>query len=103
VRPYLEKNSSQKQTGEVAQGVGSEFKFQYHKKCRFLGLIPALPRQTLGVDSINLWLNKLARKDAHSSWRSSGLATLPSALEEAQMGDLTLGALSVGCSISPAT
>jgi hypothetical protein len=31
VRPFLEKNSSQKRTGGVAQGVGLEFKPQYHK------------------------------------------------------------------------
>jgi hypothetical protein len=33
VRPYLEKkNLSQKRAGKVAQGVGPEFKPQYHKK-----------------------------------------------------------------------
>jgi hypothetical protein len=31
VRPYLEKNLSQKRTGGVVQGVGPEFKPQYHK------------------------------------------------------------------------
>jgi hypothetical protein len=30
--PYLEKNPSQKWTGGMAQGVGPEFKPQYHKK-----------------------------------------------------------------------
>jgi hypothetical protein len=32
VRPYLEKNPSQKKADGVAQGVGPEFKTQYHKK-----------------------------------------------------------------------
>jgi hypothetical protein len=32
VRPYLEKNPSQKRAGGVAQGVGPEFKPQYCKK-----------------------------------------------------------------------
>jgi hypothetical protein len=32
VRPYLEKNPSQKRAGGVAQGVGPEFKSQYCKK-----------------------------------------------------------------------
>jgi hypothetical protein len=32
MRPYLEKTSSQKRAGGVAQGIGSEFKSQYHKK-----------------------------------------------------------------------
>jgi hypothetical protein len=30
------KNPSQKKAGGVAQGVGTEFKFQYHKKKSFL-------------------------------------------------------------------
>jgi hypothetical protein len=32
MRPYLEKNLSQKWAGGVAQGVGPEFKTQYCKK-----------------------------------------------------------------------
>jgi hypothetical protein len=32
MRPYLEKNLSQKGAGGVAQGVGPEFKLQHHKK-----------------------------------------------------------------------
>jgi hypothetical protein len=32
LRPYPEKNPSQKKAGEVAQGVGPEFKLQYSKK-----------------------------------------------------------------------
>jgi hypothetical protein len=32
VRPYIEKNPSQKRAGGVAQGVGPEFKPQYCKK-----------------------------------------------------------------------
>jgi hypothetical protein len=32
VRPYLEKNPSQKRTGGVAQGIGPGFKPQYRKK-----------------------------------------------------------------------
>jgi hypothetical protein len=32
VRPYLKKKHSQKRTGGVTQGVGLEFKPQYHKK-----------------------------------------------------------------------
>jgi hypothetical protein len=32
VRPYLKKTPSQKRAGGVAQGVGPEFKPQYHKK-----------------------------------------------------------------------
>jgi hypothetical protein len=32
VRPFLEKNPSQKRAGGVAQGVGPEFKPQYCKK-----------------------------------------------------------------------
>jgi hypothetical protein len=32
MRPYFKKNPSQKRTGGVAQGVGPEFKNQYHKK-----------------------------------------------------------------------
>jgi hypothetical protein len=32
LRPYLEKNPSQKKAGGVAQGVGLEFKPQYCKK-----------------------------------------------------------------------
>jgi hypothetical protein len=32
MRPDLEKNPSQKRVGGVAQGVGPEFKPQYHKK-----------------------------------------------------------------------
>jgi hypothetical protein len=31
-RPYLEKSSSQIMASGMAQGVGSEFKLQYHKK-----------------------------------------------------------------------
>jgi hypothetical protein len=31
-RPYLKKKTPQKRTGGVAQGVGSEFKPQYHQK-----------------------------------------------------------------------
>jgi hypothetical protein len=31
VRPYLEKNPSQKRAGRVAQGAGPEFKPQYLK------------------------------------------------------------------------
>jgi hypothetical protein len=30
VRPHLEKNPSQKRAGGVAQGIGPEFKLQYH-------------------------------------------------------------------------
>jgi hypothetical protein len=33
-RPYLGKNLSQKRTGEVAQGVGPEFKPQYCKNTK---------------------------------------------------------------------
>jgi hypothetical protein len=32
VRPYLEKTHHKKRAGGVAQGVGPEFKLQYHKK-----------------------------------------------------------------------
>jgi hypothetical protein len=32
MRPYLEKNPSQKRAGGMAQGVVPEFKPQYHKK-----------------------------------------------------------------------
>jgi hypothetical protein len=32
VKPYLEKNPSQKRAGGVAQGIGPEFKPQYQKK-----------------------------------------------------------------------
>jgi hypothetical protein len=32
MRPYLEKNSSPKRIGGVAQGVGPEFKLQYCQK-----------------------------------------------------------------------
>jgi hypothetical protein len=32
MRPYFEKNLSQKRAGGVAQGMGPEFKPQYHKK-----------------------------------------------------------------------
>jgi hypothetical protein len=32
MRPYLEKNSSPKRAGGVAQDVGPELKPQYHKK-----------------------------------------------------------------------
>jgi hypothetical protein len=32
LRPYLEKNLSQKRGGGMAQGVGLEFKKQYHRK-----------------------------------------------------------------------
>jgi hypothetical protein len=32
MRPYLDKNPSQKRAGGVAQGVGPEFKPQYCKK-----------------------------------------------------------------------
>jgi hypothetical protein len=32
VAPYLKKNPLQKRAGGVAQGVGPEFKPQYHKK-----------------------------------------------------------------------
>jgi hypothetical protein len=32
MRPYLEKKLSQKRAGRVAEGVGPEFKPQYHKK-----------------------------------------------------------------------
>jgi hypothetical protein len=31
LRPYLEKNPSQKRTGGMAQGVGPEFKPQYYQ------------------------------------------------------------------------
>jgi hypothetical protein len=37
VRPYLEKKKSQKRAGEVAQGVGPEFKPQYCKKMKYNG------------------------------------------------------------------
>jgi hypothetical protein len=32
MRPYLEKKPPQRRSDGVAQGVGSEFKQQYHKK-----------------------------------------------------------------------
>jgi hypothetical protein len=32
MRPYLQKNPSQKRAGGVAQGVGLKFKPQHHKK-----------------------------------------------------------------------
>jgi hypothetical protein len=32
MRPYLEKTLHKKRAGRVAQGVGPEFKSQYHKK-----------------------------------------------------------------------
>jgi hypothetical protein len=32
MKPYLKKKKSQKRSGGVAQGVGPEFKPQYHKK-----------------------------------------------------------------------
>jgi hypothetical protein len=32
IRPYLEKHTSQKSTGGAAQGVGPDFKPQYHEK-----------------------------------------------------------------------
>jgi hypothetical protein len=32
MRPYLEKNHHKNRAGGVAQGVGPEFKSQYHKK-----------------------------------------------------------------------
>jgi hypothetical protein len=32
LKPYLEKNPLQKRAGGVAQGVGTEFKPQYHHK-----------------------------------------------------------------------
>jgi hypothetical protein len=32
MRPYLEKNPSQKRAGGVALGVGPQFKSQHHKK-----------------------------------------------------------------------
>jgi hypothetical protein len=32
IRPYLEKTLHKKRVGAVAQGVGPEFKPQYHKK-----------------------------------------------------------------------
>jgi hypothetical protein len=32
MKPYLEKTPHKKRTGGVAQGVGPEFKPQYHKK-----------------------------------------------------------------------
>jgi hypothetical protein len=34
VRPYLAKNPSQKKADGVTQGIGTEFKPQYHKKKR---------------------------------------------------------------------
>jgi hypothetical protein len=34
MRPYLKTSPSKKGAGEVAQGVGLEFKLQYHKKER---------------------------------------------------------------------
>jgi hypothetical protein len=38
LRPYLEKNPSQKRAGVVVQGVGPEFKPHYHKNKRNLSL-----------------------------------------------------------------
>jgi hypothetical protein len=32
VRPYLKKTHHKKRAGEVAQGIGLEFKFENHKK-----------------------------------------------------------------------
>jgi hypothetical protein len=37
VSPYLEKHASEKWAGGVAQGVGPEFKPQYHKKKKNYG------------------------------------------------------------------
>jgi hypothetical protein len=34
VSPYLEKHTTKKRAGGVAQGVGPEFKPQYHKKIK---------------------------------------------------------------------
>jgi hypothetical protein len=39
MRPYLEKNPSQKRAGGVAQGVGPEFKPQYHTQKKVLDTI----------------------------------------------------------------
>jgi hypothetical protein len=53
LRPYLEKNPSQKRAGGVAQGVDSEFKSQYHKKANVLNTPPhrnhSLAKLTLNV------------------------------------------------------
>jgi hypothetical protein len=40
MRPYLEKNPSQKRAGGVAQGVGPEFKPHYHKRPGVQILVP---------------------------------------------------------------
>jgi hypothetical protein len=37
VRPYLEKNPSQKRAGGLAPGIGPEFKPQYHQKKKVWG------------------------------------------------------------------
>jgi hypothetical protein len=34
MRPYLEKTHHKKRAGDVAQGVGPEFKLQYYKKTK---------------------------------------------------------------------
>jgi hypothetical protein len=39
MRPYLEKNLSQKRAGGVVQGIGPEFKPQYYKKKKKNGFI----------------------------------------------------------------
>jgi hypothetical protein len=50
VRPYLEKKTSQKRAGGMAQGVGPEFKHQYHTHKIFLIALPCdLASPLLGI------------------------------------------------------
>jgi hypothetical protein len=51
VRPYLEKNPSQKRAGGVAQGEALEFKPQYHKK-RCNDLLPLIGQVLLRAYSV---------------------------------------------------
>jgi hypothetical protein len=61
-RPYLEKTHHIKRSGRVAQGVGPEFKPQYHKKKKKRKLFPPLC-MALGLEeqcsySFEMWFWK---------------------------------------------
>jgi hypothetical protein len=43
VRPYLEKNPTQKKAGGVAQGVSPEFKPYYHEKKKWSLILTVYP------------------------------------------------------------
>jgi hypothetical protein len=66
MRPYLEKPFTKNRAGGVAQGEGSEFKTQYHKKKKSLMLNHILLAvRRLVMDRISIYLGKAPCPRAH--------------------------------------